>query len=121
MWPEARRVQLCTQAPSQEDRSDHAGQRWRRSCSLAFALSQRRSFLPRLVFDNDRDGEFRQPRSTLPELCAPRLGCRGPWAPLTRAGRLESERVNLDKRVSELRSVSYVTVRPKAGDSLLTT
>jgi len=25
-------------------------------------------------------------------------------------------RVNLDKRVSELRSVSYVTVRPKAGD-----
>src|SRR6516225_8845518 len=38
MWPEARRVRLCTQAPFREDRSAHAGQRWRRSCSLFFAL-----------------------------------------------------------------------------------
>src|SRR6516162_8115111 len=92
MWPEARRVQLCTQAPFREDRIDHAGQRWRRSCSLAFALSQRRSFLPRLLFDNDRERENNfAGRDLLSELCGPQLGVSGAMGPLTRAGRLEPE------------------------------
>src|SRR5262249_45991540 len=56
MWPEAGRTWQCTQVPFREDRTDHAGQRWRRSCSLAFALSPPVVYLD-LLLDNDRERE----------------------------------------------------------------
>jgi hypothetical protein len=64
-------------------------------------------------------------RMTIPlfrrELCGPKVGVSGDRAvePLACRTVGDHNRVNLDKRVSELRSVSYVTVRPTRSNPRL--
>src|SRR5262249_48621796 len=41
MWPDDRCVRECGRVPFREDRSDHAGQRWRRSCSFENCMAPR--------------------------------------------------------------------------------
>src|SRR5262249_62403025 len=111
MCPEIRHVRLSTQAPSREDRSDHAGQRWRRSCSLSLALSPRHSLLCRLIAQQRprASKQFRQfstPRDPFSFLALHEPGVGG-------------HRVTYDNRAYERRSVPSVTVRQRLSIALL--